>query len=130
MRAGDQEAPDGEFTLLPGAAPPITVILGLANGQVSGAVTAEKPESIQGATVVLVPEASKRQQPVAYRTSTLDQYGKFHLTGVPPGEYKLFAWDAVEPGQWMDPDFLSAFESKGRLFRSGRLRRSPQRWSY
>jgi hypothetical protein len=51
---------------------------------------------------------------MAYRTATLDQYGKFNLTGVPPGEYKLFAWDAVEPGQWMDPDFLGAFESKGK----------------
>ena len=119
VRAGDQEAPDGEFTILPGTAPSLTVVVAAANGQVTGSVTAEKTEAIKGATVVLIPEANKREQAAAYRTATLDQYGKFNLTGVPPGEYKLFAWDAVETGQWMDREFLSAFESKGKAVSIG-----------
>jgi hypothetical protein len=86
---------------------------------VSGTVTAEKQDAVQGATVVLVPEPAKRQQGFAYRTATLDQYGKFNLIGIPPGEYKLFAWDAVEPGQWMDPEFLAGFESKGKALSIG-----------
>jgi hypothetical protein len=31
---------------------------------------------------------------------------------VPPGSYKLFAWDDVEPGIWWDPDFLKNYEDK------------------
>jgi hypothetical protein len=119
VRAGDQEAPDGEFSILPGAAPALDAVVAAANGQVSGTVTAEKQDAVQGATVVLVPEPAKRQQGFAYRTATLDQYGKFNLIGIPPGEYKLFAWDAVEPGQWMDPEFLAGFESKGKALSIG-----------
>jgi hypothetical protein len=48
-----------------------------------------------------------------YKSQSTDQYGRFDLRGIAPGDYKLFTWDEVEEGAWEDPDFLKPFEEKG-----------------
>jgi hypothetical protein len=60
-----------------------------------------------------------RRSPRMYR-STLTQaqtlaqdQGKFIFKGVPPGSWKLFAFDEVEPNAWLDPDFLKSVEALG-----------------
>jgi len=60
-----------------------------------------------------VPEEPRRSELRLYRASTTDQYGRFDLRGVAPGDYKLFSWKQAEEGAWEDPDFLQPFESKG-----------------
>ncbi len=47
------------------------------------------------------------------RESTTDQYGRFMLRGIPPGSYKLFAWEAVERGAYQDAAFLRPYEEHG-----------------
>jgi hypothetical protein len=51
-----------------------------------------------------------------YLTANVDAAGKFHLDAI-PGSYKAFAWEDVEPGAWLDPDFISHHESRGRSVR-------------
>jgi hypothetical protein len=46
--------------------------------------------------------------------TTTDQNGQFTLQGIAPGEYKLFAWEDIEPGRYMDPEFLKPHESKAQ----------------
>ena len=114
VTVGQDLAKDGEFTVTPGTSPVITVLVSTAGGQVSGTVKGEKDTPAQGATVVLVPDTTRRQRQDLYRMATTDQYGKFSLTAIAPGDYKLFAWDNVETGQWMDPEFLQVHESRGK----------------
>ena len=33
------------------------------------------------------------------------------------GDYKAFAWEDVEPGAYMDPDYLKDFETRGEAVR-------------
>jgi hypothetical protein len=66
-----------------------------------------------GATVVLIPELKLRARNDLFKTATTDQTGHFEFTSVTPGEYKVFAWDDVEPGIWNDPEFLKEHEKKG-----------------
>jgi len=35
------------------------------------------------------------------------------LKGIEPGDYKLYAWDNLESGAYMDPDVVKPFESQG-----------------
>jgi hypothetical protein len=35
------------------------------------------------------------------------------LKNIPPGNYKLFAWDDVLSTAWMNPDFIKTFEDSG-----------------
>ena len=38
----------------------------------------------------------------------------FNLESIPPGDYKLFAWQAMERGSYLDPEFLQQFEELGK----------------
>jgi hypothetical protein len=46
------------------------------------------------------------------------------MSGVAPGEYKVFAFERVEVGAWQDPDFIRLHEERGKAVRveeSGRV---------
>ena len=114
VRAGQQEVSNGEITIADGAPPVLTITLSAAGGQLSGQVTAEKQAAAQGAMVVLIPSTEKRDQQQLYKMAPADQYGKFSMKAIPPGDYTLLAWDNVEPGAWQDPEFLARFETQGK----------------
>lgn len=114
MRAGQQDVSNGEIAIIDGAPPVLNIVLSAAGGQVNGQVTAEKQGAAQGAMVVLIPSTDKRDQQQLYKTASADQYGKFSLKAIPPGDYTLLAWDNVEPGAWQDPEFLAPFETQGK----------------
>ena len=67
-----------------------------------------------GATVVLVPDAELRSQPRYYRQTISDRQGRFSLQNLIPGDYEVFAWQDVERGSYLDPDFLAQFEDEGK----------------
>jgi hypothetical protein len=114
VRLGDADVTETGLDLTQGApAGELTAIMSPDGGQVDGTVQNEKSEPAAGATVVLIPEATKRSTPRLYKTTTTDQSGAFSLKGITPGEYKLFAWEQIEMGAYQDPEFLKRFDSKG-----------------
>jgi hypothetical protein len=46
-----------------------------------------------------------------------DATGEARLTGIAPGDYLAFAWEAVDEGAWWDPDFLKKHEAEGTAVR-------------
>jgi hypothetical protein len=38
--------------------------------------------------------------------------GSFRFTGIPPGDYRLLAWDDVGKDDLQNPDFVTRFESQ------------------
>ena len=47
------------------------------------------------------------------QAASIDQYGQFTLRGIPPGKYRLFAWENIEGFQYFDPDLVRRFKSSG-----------------
>jgi hypothetical protein len=64
-----------------------------------------------GAAVVLVPEGG-RARTGFYRRSMTDQSGRFSMKGVVPGDYKIFAFEDLERGASLNPEFLQPFEDR------------------
>jgi hypothetical protein len=96
-----------DLTAGAGAGAPLEVVVSSRGATISGA-------SAPGSTVVLIPqEKERRDQQYFFKSSVANQNSAYSLTGIPPGTYKLYAWEDVEPGAWMDPDFLKPFEGKG-----------------
>ena len=91
----------------------LELVVSPSGGRLDGVVLKEQ-RPFNAATVVLVPEPAKRGQEQLYKVTTTDQYGRFRLRGVAPGEYKLFGWETVEQGAWWNPDFLRANEDRGQ----------------
>ena len=47
-----------------------------------------------------------------YRSLSVDEHGQFAFPALPPGDYKIFAWESVEENGWFDPDLLARSEGR------------------
>jgi hypothetical protein len=112
IRMGSQEIGDSLIDLTNGAPHPIELIFSAKAGQINGTVEYEK-QPAANAAIVLVPEASKRDQFSLFKQSTADQNGAFTVKSLPPGEYTLFSWEEIEDGAWQDPEILKKYEAHG-----------------
>jgi len=81
-------------------------------GRLEGNVSLDR-QKFANATVVLVPSPSLRQQTNLYQTTQTNAEGHFTFENVPPGSYKVFAWEDVEPLAWFDGEFMRSFENRG-----------------
>ena len=95
----------------------LELVISSAAGRIEGSVVNQDRQPIPGTHVVLVPEPARRSQARLYKETTSDQYGQFVLRGIPPGDYKLFAWEQVESGAYYDPEFLKPYEDRGEAVR-------------
>src|SRR5437870_10981502 len=87
--------------------------IGLRNSPASlnGTVRNDKRKPIPNVRVVLVP--ARRNRIDLFKTARTGESGEFRFESVPPGDYKLFAWEDIEDGAWLDPDVIELHESRG-----------------
>jgi protocatechuate 3,4-dioxygenase beta subunit len=95
----------------------LEIVVSPSGGRVEGVVVNEKQQPVPGAIVALAPEFTRRGQTALFKSATADQEGRYSLRGIAPGQYKLFAWEDIEPGAFQDPAFLSQHESHGQSVR-------------
>lgn len=81
-------------------------------GTIEGAVTDEVDGSHAGIQVVLVP--GRRHRTDLFIRAVTDANGRFRIAGIPPGEYKAFAWTGLEDYGYFDPAVLDSYEVRGR----------------
>jgi hypothetical protein len=90
----------------------LEVVFGKDGGQVSGTVRADSQQLISSAQVVLVP--AQRDRHDLYKFAIIDASGQFKFLSVPPGSYKVFAWENVEQFSWFEPTVLARYEAQGK----------------
>jgi hypothetical protein len=110
--SGSTDLPEAGLVVGNGQSPPLDLTLATATARVDGTVSSENASG--GVIVVLVPDGKRRSQFAYYRISSPDKSGQFSLRAVPPGDYKLFAWEGMERREFMNPDFLRQYENQGR----------------
>jgi carboxypeptidase family protein len=96
---------------------PLEIVVSSKTGIADGTVQNDRQEASANVTVVMIPDVQLRNRLDLYRTSSTDASGHFHIEGVPPGDYRVFAWEEVETGAWQDPDFIRGFENRGKPVR-------------
>lgn len=112
--AGGRDSLIAGLDLSRGPGGPVDLLLAPNAGMAAGVVQDDKRQPASGATVVLIPqEPERRDLPQFYRTAIADDSGAFSLRNLDPGQYKAFAWSDLEPGAYMDPDFLKPVENRG-----------------
>jgi len=84
-------------------------------GQVSGNVVDATLKPIGGVQAVLVPDQRDRQD--LYKTAATDQDGRFTFRGITPGDYRIFAWEDIEPFAYYDPAVVKQYEALGKAVR-------------
>jgi hypothetical protein len=88
----------------------VEIVLGPAGASIDGRVVNARQEVMNRATVVLLPQGPPPFRDDRYRMLTTDKSGVFQFRGLPPGEYRVIAWEDVDPGAWFNPAFLAAYE--------------------
>jgi hypothetical protein len=91
----------------------LQILLGSDEGRLNVRVfdSSDRPQS--EVRVVLVPDLARRDRRDQYRTATTDEYGQASVRGIPPGMYKVFAWESIEPNAYLNSDFVRAYEDFG-----------------
>jgi hypothetical protein len=95
------------------SATPLDIELAFDAGQITGTVTDAAGQGFDGATVVLVPDKARRHRPDQYFVTTSAGDGKFSIGSIPPGEYKLFAWESIEANAWVNSEVMANYEESG-----------------
>jgi flavin-dependent dehydrogenase len=95
----------------------IDILIGANGGVIEGVVRDSRGQIVQGAVVVLAPDAALRNREDLYRRADTDQHGNFTLRGLPPGAFTLFAWMNVEGAAFLKSDFMKDFEERGKAVR-------------
>jgi hypothetical protein len=89
----------------------LAVVLGTKPGEIAGRVVDKEQKPMRGIQGVLIPDRQRGRREL-YRTAISDQNGQFTIRNVAPGDYKLFAWEDLEPFAYNDPDFLRKYEDR------------------
>lgn len=96
-----------------GTAAPLLIGLSASGASLGGTVRGTDGSAMPGAAVALVPALRRFSR---FKEVTSDQFGEFHFEGIAPGEYKVFAWDYIEAGQYQDAQWLKKYDYKGQAF--------------
>jgi hypothetical protein len=119
VRANAMSVFDSGFEISTRLNSPIEVALGSGAGTVDGVVRDGPTKVFSNATVALVPEARRRQNRALYFLATSDALGRFTIRGVPPGDYKLFAWESIPSFAYQNSAFIAKHEERGRTVHVG-----------
>jgi hypothetical protein len=114
LRYGIAESSDGLFSLNPGGGA-LELVFSTRGARISGSTTGpEITPHTANPQVILTPDTTDTARR-EYEThiAVFDQNGVFSLDAIPPGSYKLYAFEKVPDGVWLDPDFLKEIETKG-----------------
>jgi hypothetical protein len=93
---------------------PLDVVISANGGQIDGTVVNDKQKPMPGTTAVLIPARQLNRMDL-YKTSVTDQNGRFTIRGITPGDYRIFAWEALEQFAYFDAELMRQFEQKGKL---------------
>jgi hypothetical protein len=88
------------------------IVIGTRPGSLEGRVVDSRQQAVHGATVALIHDDNLRYR-VNEQFTYSETSGRFEFQNVPPGAYKLFAWESVDRGAWQDPEVMRGVESRG-----------------
>jgi hypothetical protein len=112
MRLGDQEINDRLLDLTKGTAFTLVVILGMDVGKIEGKVLTAKGGPAVRIQVTCVPYGDQARGDF-FRIATTDEKGSFRMPNVPPGKYKIFAWEDAPVGGPQAAEFRKRYEKQG-----------------
>ena len=91
----------------------LQVVLSANSGQITGNVSDKESKPVRGIPTVLIPD-NNRDRRELFKIVQTDQNGHFVMNGIAPGDYKVFAWEDIEPFSYFDTDVLKQFEDNGK----------------
>jgi len=112
IKLGDHPLQDRRIDLTQGGGQ-LAIVLASDVAEVDGSVKKADGEPAVRVRVTLVPEGDQFGRQELSRFTFSDEKGQFKIANVPPGDYKIFAWEEVQAGAPQDSEFRKPFEKRG-----------------
>ena len=93
----------------------VEVVLTSTVTTVSGQLVDRQGVPLDGTIVVFSSDSEKWTDGSRFiRATRPDQFGQYHINGLPPGDYLAVALDYVQDGVWNDPEYLESIRRGGQ----------------
>jgi len=112
-RLGSVDILENPLVIQSGSASNLDLLLGSDGGRLRVAVFDSKEQVHEGARVVLVPDTARRHRPEQYRVALSGEDGRIEIRGIPPGSYRMFAWESIEPNAHLNSEVIRSFDPLG-----------------
>jgi hypothetical protein len=117
VNLGDKDVVDSGF-IVSGGANLLDVVVSVYAAAVEGVAVDEKDKPASDVSVILIPDAKRRERHDLDQQVTTDHLGHFSVRGLNPGEYQVFALDAdLDRDEITDPEFVRTHESLGQTIK-------------
>lgn len=110
MRLGKQDVLTEEMEITASTDAPLNIVVSTRGAMVEGQVQADVRAMVP---VVLVPNGKLRSVISLYEAAPADNEGKFKMTGVAPGQYKIFAFERMPAGGFRNPELIGKLDRLG-----------------
>ncbi|HVV46256.1 MAG TPA: carboxypeptidase-like regulatory domain-containing protein [Bryobacteraceae bacterium] len=97
----------------------LDLVVSMTAAEVDGSVTGEDGRPAADATITITPDPLQPERRDLYRQARTSDDGTFALKNLAPGKYRVFAWEEMDPGAFLDPDYMKPFESLGTAISVG-----------
>jgi hypothetical protein len=93
---------------------PLEIVIAANPGSMQGLVLNDQKQPSVGAVITVFHNKPENRiyRTDMYRVTSTDTSGRFNLGNLRPGEYRVFAWENIENGTWVDSTFLRLHEDK------------------
>jgi hypothetical protein len=113
IRFGSQDLLKTPLDLTSGSSGTLNVVLSPNAGDIGGIVHGADGMPLASVTVSLwTPGVPVDGAADFTRTASTDVNGQFKFASLPPGDYRVAAWEQIDPGLGTVPEFRIKFESK------------------
>jgi hypothetical protein len=112
VRYGEEEVVGKTFKVSANSSGRLGVTLRASTATVRGSVNDARGKPVSGINVVFAP--ADRSRADLFRTMATDQNGRYSMTNLAPGEYKVFSWESIDNGAYLDPEFMKEYEQLGK----------------
>ena len=109
VRFGDQDITNRELDTSSGVGT-LEIALSPHPAEVNGALQDSNGQPLAGVTVTLWRPGPPPGTVDQARSTRTDTSGKFHFGGLAPGEYRVAAWERIDPDTAENPEFLAIFD--------------------
>ena len=90
----------------------LAVVISMTAAEINGKVTGADGEPSDASIVVLPDPLQPGNNDLYHRLQTKPD-GTFVAGGLAPGRYRVYAWEELETGAWLDYDYMKPFENLG-----------------
>lgn len=95
----------------------LEVVVGIGTGSAKGRLLDEKKNPLPGERILFLQDPYVEITPMSMQVTTSNEQGEFEARNLAPGDYVAVSFEAVDPQQISNPDYLKQYIPRGTRFK-------------